>query len=140
EDRYIDSDLKYFDQVSSNEGFLFLLFYFCLFVSNLTPKFFAIDNIDASLNPKLCSELVKRLAVLAEKYDKQAIFTTHNPAVLDGLNLDDEEQKLFIVYRNSLGHTKVRPFSKPKPLEGNEPVRLSEAFLRGYIGGLPKNF
>jgi len=28
---------------------------------------------------------------LAKKYDKQVILTTHNPAILDGLNLDDEE-------------------------------------------------
>lgn len=53
-DRYLDTDLSYFDQRSSNEGFLFLLFYFTLFISELTPKFFAIDNIDASLNPRLC--------------------------------------------------------------------------------------
>lgn len=140
QDRYIDSKLKYFDQVSTNEGFLFLLFYFCLFVSKETPKFFAIDNIDASLNPKLCSELVKNLVQLAKKYEKQSIFTTHNPAVLDGLNLDDEEQRLFVIYRNKLGHTKATRIFKPETSKGKEPVRLSEAFLRGYIGGLPKNF
>lgn len=140
QDRYIDSKLKHFDQVSTNEGFLFLLFYFCLFVSKETPKFFAIDNIDASLNPKLCSELVKNLVQLAKKYEKQSIFTTHNPAVLDGLNLDDEEQRLFVIYRNKLGHTKATRIFKPETTKGKEPVRLSEAFLRGYIGGLPKNF
>ena len=53
-DRYLAPDLSGFDQVSTNEGFLFLLFYFVLFSSNLTPKVFAVDNIDASLNPKLC--------------------------------------------------------------------------------------
>jgi len=139
-DRYLDTDLSYFDQRSSNEGFLFLLFYFTLFVSDLTPKFFAIDNIDASLNPRLCRRLMQELVELAKKHDKQVIFTTHNPAVLDGLDLDDEEQRLFVIYRNQLGHTKARRILKPEPLEGQEPVKLSEAFLRGYIGGLPKNF
>ena len=139
-DRYMDESLAYFDQKSSNEGFLFLLFYFSLFISDLTPGFFAVDNIDASLNPKLCSRLIKELADLSEKYDKQAIFTTHNPAVLDGLNLDDEEQRLFVVFRNQSGYTKARRILKPKTPEGQEPVRLSEAFLRGYIGGLPKGF
>ena len=118
---------------------------FCCFtlrflVSRETPKFFAIDNIDASLNPKLCSQLVTELAELAEQHDNQAILTTHNPAVLDGLNLDDDEQRLFVIYRNKLGHTKAKRIFKPKPPEGQEPVKLSEAFLRGYIGGLPKNF
>lgn len=139
-DRYLDPDLAYFDQRSSNEGFLFLLFYFALFISDITPKFFAIDNIDASLNPRLCRRLMQELVELAKKHDKQVIFTTHNPAVLDGLDLDDDEQRLFVIYRNQLGHTKARRILKPEPLEGQEPVKLSEAFLRGYIGGLPKNF
>jgi len=139
-DRYLDPDLAYFDQRSSNEGFLFLLFYFALFISDITPKFFAIDNIDASLNPRLCRRLMQELVELAKKHDKQVIFTTHNPAVLDGLDLGDEEQRLFVIYRSQLGHTKAIRILKPKPLEGQEPVKLSEAFLRGYIGGLPENF
>ncbi|MFS8118051.1 MAG: AAA family ATPase [Microcoleus sp.] len=139
-DRYLDTDLSYFDQRSSNEGFLFLLFYFTLFISDLTPKFFAIDNIDASLNPRLCRRLIQELVELAKKNDKQVIFTTHNPAVLDGLDLDDDEQRLFVIYRSQLGHTKAIRILKPEPLEGQEPVSLSEAFLRGYIGGLPENF
>ncbi|MEG4529058.1 AAA family ATPase [Microcoleus sp. D2_18a_D3] len=139
-DRYLDTDVSYFDQRSSNEGFLFLLFYFTLFVSELTPKFFAIDNIDASLNPRLCRRLMQELVELAKKHDKQVIFTTHNPAVLDGLDLDDDEQRLLVISRNQLGYTTAKRILKPKPLEGQEPVKLSEAFLRGYIGGLPKNF
>lgn len=128
------------DQRSANEGFLFLLFYFALFISPDTPAFFAIDNVDASLNPKLCSELLKEIAALAEKHKKQAILTTHNPAVLDGLDLNDDEQRLLVVHRNRQGHTRVRRVHPPKPLEGQAPMKLSEAFLRGYIGGLPKNF
>jgi AAA15 family ATPase/GTPase len=139
-DKYVDENLPCFDQKSSNEGFLFLLFYFALFISSDTPNFFAIDNIDASLNPKLCSQLTKELVDLSKKHDKQAIFTTHNPAILDGLNLDDDEQRLFVIYRNKFGHTKAKRILKPEPLEGQKPVKLSEAFMRGYIGGLPKGF
>lgn len=139
-DRFLDEGLKYFDQRSSNEGFLYLMFYFALFISKYTPKFFAIDNIDASLNPKLCSELIKILTKLAKKHDKQVIFTTHNPAILDGLNLNDDEQRLMVVYRNIHGHTKTKRITKKETPEGSEPVRLSEQFLRGYLGGLPKNF
>ncbi|WP_019499424.1 AAA family ATPase [Pseudanabaena sp. PCC 6802] len=139
-DRYLDANLPYFDQKSSNEGFLFLLFYFALFISSITPDFFAVDNIDASLNPKLCSQLTRELVELSKKHDKQAILTTHNPAILDGLNLDDDEQRLFVVYRNRFGHTKAKRILKPEPLEGQKPVKLSEAFMRGYIGGLPKGF
>jgi len=139
-DKYLDTKLEYFDQKSSNEGFLYLLFYLCLFVSNNTPKFFAIDNIDVSLNPKLCSQLMIELNSLAKRYKKQVIFTTHNPAILDGLNLDDKNQKLYVVYRNKLGQTKVNNIKKSQPVNGGEPIKLSESFLRGYLGGLPKNF
>jgi predicted ATPase len=139
EDRYLDKEIT-FDQRSTNEGFLFLLFYFCLFISEDTPKFFAIDNIDASLNPKLCRRLIKELVDLAKKYDKQVIFTTHNPAILDGLNLNDDDQRLFVVSRKKSGHTKAMRFFKPETPKGEEPITLSEAFLRGYLGGLPKSF
>jgi energy-coupling factor transporter ATP-binding protein EcfA2 len=138
-DRYLDEGLL-FDQRSANEGFLFLLFYFTLFISPDTPAFFAIDNVDASLNPRLCSALVLELCDLAKTHDKQTILTTHNPAVLDGLDLHDDEQRLFVVQRNTSGHTKLRRIGPPTPLEGDAPIRLSEAFLRGYLGGLPNNF
>lgn len=139
-DRFLAENIHFFDERNVNEGFLFLLFYFTLFVSEYTPKFFAIDNIDSSLNPKLCSKLIEILSQLAEKYEKQVILTTHNPAILDGLNLDDDMQRLFVVYRNGDGHTKTRRIMKPETPIGVEPIRLSEAFLRGAIGGLPKTF
>jgi len=139
-DKYLEEGLQYFDQRSANEGFLYLLFYLTLFVSDLTPHFFAIDNIDNSLNPKLGSELIKVLAQLAKKHNKQALLTTHNPVILDGLNLEDDDQRLFVVYRNADGHTKVRRVPPLKQVNGVAQVRLSEAFIRGYIGGLPDNF
>ena len=139
-DRYLDPDLEYFDQKSANEGFLFLLFYFCLFIGEETQKFFAIDNIDSSLNPLLCRRLIEEIVELAKKHDKQVILTTHNPAALDGLDLHDEEQKLYVISRKLSGHTRADQVFPPKAPEGKKPVRLSEAFLRGYIGGLPENF
>lgn len=139
-DGLLPPDKSLFDQRSANEGFLLLLFYFVLFLSWRTPKFFAIDNIDTALNPKLCATLMCQLAKLAAKYDKQVIFTTHNPAVLDGLDLNDDEQRLFTVSRNDDGATQVRRVSAPQPQPGERPIKLSEAFLRGLIGGLPKNF
>lgn len=129
-----------FDQRSANEGFLFLLFYFTLLISPDTPRFFSIDNIDASLNPKLCSALVEQLTALAKQHDRQVIFTTHNPAVLDGLDLHDDEQRLVVVERSKAGQTRARRVEPPQQRGGGPPVALSEAFLRGYIGGLPKNF
>jgi energy-coupling factor transporter ATP-binding protein EcfA2 len=138
-DKYLQ-ELDYFDQRSANEGFLYLLFYFTLFISPHTPNFFAIDNIDNSLNPKLGAELIRQLAVLTKEHKKQVILTTHNPAILDGLDLKDDAQRLFTIYRNADGHTAAKRITEPKAVPGVEPVRLSEAFIRGYLGGLPKNF
>lgn len=139
-DKYLDEGIKYFDIRNSNEGFLFLLFYLTLFISDYTPKFFAIDNIDTALNPKLCSKLITLLSALAVKYDKQVIFTTHNPSILDGLNLNNDDERLFVISRNAMGKTNATRINKKPPITDNASVKLSEQFLRGYIGGLPKNF
>ncbi len=96
--------------------------------------------MDASLNPKLVTTLVEQLVELAKKHDKQVIFTTHNPAVLDGIDLGDDEQRLFVTERGKDGATRARRVEAPTPLDGDPPVPLSEAFVRGYLGGLPKNF
>lgn len=130
-DRYIpDTALN---QTNVNEGFLFLLFYVSLIISKETPAFFAIDNIEASFHPRLCEELTRRLVELCKKHNKQVIITTHNPAVLDGLNLNDADQALFVIRRNADGETIADKIDQqPKN------VKLSEAWERGYIGGQPE--
>jgi AAA15 family ATPase/GTPase len=135
-DQFLEDGVQYIDQRSANEGFLYLLFYLTLFISDETPKFFAIDNIDNAMNPKLGRELIKLLAKLAEEHDKQVILTTHNPAILDGLNLNDDMQRLFVISRNAEGHTKALRIQKDPVEKDKIPVKLSEQFLRGYIGGL----
>ena len=137
-DQYLDPLIKGFDHRSANEGFLFVTFYLALFASQLTPKFFAVDNVDASLNPKLCERMIKTLNKLAIESGKQAILTTHNPAALDGIDLTDDEQRLFIVSRSRDGETRARRFNK-KPVSA-KPARLSEMFMSGALGGLPKSF
>jgi len=135
-DKYLYESLQYFDQRSTNEGFLYLLFYTTLFVTKTTPAFFAIDNIDASFNPKLCMQLTKNLAELSKKHFKQIIVTTHNPAILDGLNLKDDSQRLFVISRNSEGHTRAERINYNE----KRTMKLSEVWTKGFIGGLPENF
>lgn len=138
-DRFLASSHAFLDYSSANEGFLFLLFYFLLLSSDLTPPFFAIDNIDASLNPKLCERLIIELVHLSKLNGKQLILTTHNPAVLDGLDLNDDDQRLFIISRSGKGETRIKRFKKAVGAGSAQP-RMSELFLRGMIGGLPKSF
>jgi len=73
---------------------------------------------------------------LTKKQKEQVIVTTQNPAILDGLNLKDESQRLFVVSRNEMGHTRV------ERIHYNEKrsMRLSEIWTKGFIGGLPENF
>ena len=139
-DQHLGEGLRDFDQRSANEGFLFVLLYACLLISKDTPRFFAVDNVDTALNPKLCAGVVRMFAELTRSQDRQVILTAHNPGALDGLDLRDDEQRLFVVYRNLEGRTRVRRIDA-SILEGQErPLRLSEAFLRGYLGGLPEHF
>ena len=112
------------------------MFYFTLFISKDTPAFFAIDNIESSFNPKLCTKIIEVLQKLAVKHNKQVILTTHNPFILDGLDLSDEDQRLLVVRRNDEGHTKIRHIEyKPERKK-----KLSELWMSGAIGGLPDNF
>ncbi len=159
----------YLDQSQLPESVLRVIFYYLVMHLKSMPKMFAFDNIDIGLNPKLCRHLIKDLCDFSKTQDKQIFITISNPGILDGINLGDDEQRIFIVSReDDIGYTQVRQLSaKNKPcssiigtlnrilLDGkmyskqdvlnnfeqsDEPLKLSEAFLRGYIGGLPKTF
>lgn len=134
-DKYLKDTLHYFDQRSTNEGFLYLLFYLTLFNSSDTPSFFAIDNIETSFNPKLSTYLLRKLIDLAKANDKQVIITTHSPFIIDALDLVDDDQRLFVARRNRYGHTVL---DRIKP--GSSGQKLSDLWMKGIIGGLPDNF
>lgn len=136
-DQYLGEGITKFDQRSANEGFLFLLLCAALLVSSHTPKFFAVDNVDTALNPKLSAGVIRMFVEAAKKHDRQVLLTTHNPGALDGLDLQDPEQRLFVVYRNIEGRTRVRRILREA---GENLPRLSEAFLQGNLGGLPNHF
>src|SRR5207237_6092675 len=106
-DRFIDSALEAFDQRSANEGFLLLLFYYIILSSRHTPHFFAIENVDVALNPKLCEQFIVHMNELTIEYEKQVIVTSHNSAILDGLDLEDDQQRLFVVSRSKSGESRV---------------------------------
>ena len=135
-DRYINDSLRYFDQRSVNEGFLYLLFFLTIFNSPDTSNFFAIDNLETSFNPKLCRKLTKDLVNISMENNKQVIVTTHNPYVLDGLDLKNDEIRLFVARRNIDGHTCLERIN----YSPNRTIPLSELWMSGIIGGLPDNF
>jgi predicted ATPase len=138
-DKYMRKDNNVFAAENSNEGVLHILFYLALFISHKTPLFFAIDNIESSLNPQLCRILMRALSAIAVEQQKQVLITTHNPAILDGLNLFDPHQRLYVVKRTDKGDTKTEQIVF-KPTAQNKDFKLSELWMRGYLGGLPNHF
>lgn len=139
-DKFMQKKNNVFSAENANEGILHILFYIALFISKKTPKLFAIDNIETALNPGLCRNLIEILVKLAKKHDKQVLITTHNPAILDGINLHDEEQRIFTVARNFKGHTKVKRLQiKPDKEVGGHKLKLSELWMRNYLGAIPQH-
>jgi predicted ATPase len=127
---------------NSNEGVLHLLFYIALLTSKRTPAFFAVDNIETSLNPHLCTYLMATICkIVTEQQNKQILISTHNPAILDGLNLNDDNIRLFEVKRNDKGHTiaeRIRYKNEiPRPTNSN--FKLSELWTRGLFA-IDNNF
>ena len=76
---------------------------------------------------------------LGDLFKRKVIFTTHNPAILDGLDLKNDQQRLFVARRNKLGHTKINRV-QPKAVLNGHAMKLSEAFMEGHLGGIPTHF
>lgn len=134
-DKYMKKNAL-FNLENANEGVLHILFYLTLFIHKDTSKFFAIDNIETALNPHLCRELMKVICDLNK--EKQVLITTHNPAILDGLDLTNDDIRLFAVRRNRKGHTDARRIQFKEGTEKNH--KLSEMWMRGMLGAIPTNF
>lgn len=126
-----------FNIANANEGILHILFYLALFISKKTPEFFAIDNIETALNPSLCRHLTEILSTM--NTSKQALITTHNPAILDGLDLTNDGIRLFEVKRNDSGYTTCRRIQFKKGVDVKK-YKLSEMWMKGLLGATPKNF
>jgi predicted ATPase len=139
-DRFMSSARNQLSGYDASEGALYLLYMLVLAAHSQSPRVFAVDNFDQALNPRTARELTRVFVrhVLAE--GRQVLLTTHNPLVLDGLDLGDERVRLFTVARDSSGHTKVRrvpvkDFAALKNEHGEYAV--SRLWIEGRIGGMP---
>jgi hypothetical protein len=71
---------------------------------------------------------------------QQVIFTAHNPAVIDGLDLEDERIRLFAIDRDNTGHSRASQVSlTPRLAEmaREKDWPLSRLWMTGHIGGVP---
>ncbi len=84
-----------------------------------------------------CSSLRSRnpppLSIYAQAVG--AFKTTHNPLVLDGLDLTDDRIRLFATERDDLGHVTVNRILVSEDLiKTGQP--LSRLWINGYLGGV----
>ena len=133
----------------SSEGTLFLLFVAILLAHDASPKIFALDNVDNSLNPRMTRVLLKTIIDLTKESSekemscgpRQVLLTSHNPTSLDAFDLFDDDQRVFVVARNRSGHTTVTRL-RPRPEMTREEWQqakngrnLSQLWLDGEIRG-----
>ncbi|MDP2432233.1 MAG: AAA family ATPase [Pseudomonadota bacterium] len=139
-DRYMVKSRNELTAYDASEGALYVIFAALLCLLPQAPRLFAIDNLDQALNPRLLTRLTANLSgwLRHNGEDRQLLFTAHNPAVLDGLDLSDPEVRLFAVERNSNGLTCVRRLSLTPELTAlNQQYPLSRLWLMGHLGAVP---
>ncbi|NES19116.1 MAG: AAA family ATPase [Symploca sp. SIO3E6] len=139
-DRFMRKSRNELTAYDASEGALYILFTALLCLLPKAPQMLAIDNLDQALNPGLLKVLISRLAdwLYYNDPDRQLLFTVHNPAALDGLNLSDPEVYLFAVERNSNGQTVMRRLTlTPELIKLNEQYPLSRLWLMGHLGAVP---
>ncbi|MGO8675571.1 MAG: AAA family ATPase [Limisphaerales bacterium] len=120
---------------------LYILFVAVLCLHPDAPQLLAVDNADHGLNPLLAKRLVQAMCVWLIERDppRQVLMTTHNPLVLDGLALEDDRIRLFIVDRDNRGTTQVRRFvvtNQHRDMAAKG-WTLSRMWINGLIGGVP---
>ena len=135
-DRYM-RQTKRFTAYDASEGALYVLFLICLALHPEAPDVFAIDNFDQAMNPRLAKEITRRFCDEIIKRDKTVFLTTHNPLVLDGLNLSDSHIRLFTVERSrKTGEAQLNRVQVTDELI-KQKMSLSRLWINGYIGGMP---
>jgi predicted ATPase len=142
-DRHMAQGRDLLSSYDASEGALYVAFATVLAAYPATPLVFSVDNFDHSLNPRLARELVRCFCGWVIDYpglgQRQAIITTHNPLILDGLDLTDDRIRLFAVERTSKGRTWAERVEVDEVLlrYAEEGWPLSRLWVMGEIGGVP---
>lgn len=136
QDKYLKSSTR-FTAYDASEGALYVLFMFCLALHPKSPSVFSIDNFDQAMHPQLARAVMRRISEIILKQSKTVFLTTHNPLVLDGLDLRNDDIRLFTVNRSSKnGNVFIDRICVSDELV-NEKLSLSQLWTSGRIGGVP---
>lgn len=140
-DRFMAKGRNVLSGYDASEGALYILFAAVCLLHPKSCRFFALDNVDQALNPLLAKKLASAICKWMIEADstKQLLLTSHNPAVLDGLPLQDDRVRLFVVDRDSRGHTRILRVKTTDEMlaKKNEGWTLSRMWMNGLIGGVP---
>jgi energy-coupling factor transporter ATP-binding protein EcfA2 len=140
-DRYMRDSRNGLTGYDASEGALYLLFVAVLMALPSSPKLLSIDNFDTALNPRLARALMSHVCnwALEEYSQKQLLLTTHNPLVLDGLDLEDDRVRLFAVGRSRKGLTTISRIrlSQAELVRDGELWTVSRLWVMGHLGGVP---
>lgn len=141
-DRWMHQKNNQISAYDASEGALYVLFALVLATHPQSPRFFAIDNFDQAMHPRLARATMRVFSQQMLKTERQALITTHNPLVLDGLDLRDNRIRLFSVERNTFGATKVhRVQVSEEVVEATQAgLSLSNLWVMGRLGGVPDIF
>jgi predicted ATPase len=125
----------------ASEGALYVLYCAVLALHPKAPKCLAVDNIDQALNPRLAQRLMTAVCSWTKRINggRQWLLTAHNPAILDGIPLDQPEVRLFTVDRNNAGHTVLKRIDIETALakRPSDEWTLSRMWMNGLLGGVP---
>lgn len=140
-DRFMRENRNTLSAYDASEGSLYLLFVAALALSPAAPAFFSIDNVDQALNPRLVKKMTTLLCEwIIQNNRQQIVCTAHNPAAIDGLNLEDDRIRLFTVNRNNKGHSQIQRVLISPELAKTAKARdwpLSRLWMMGHLGGVP---
>lgn len=126
-----------FTGYDASEGALYVLFMLTLAMHPSAPEMFAIDSFDHALNPRLAKRVTEIFSQLIVNAGKTVFMTTHNPLVLDGLNLADDRIRLFAVNRSRSGYVQLKRIRiSDELLQTGQ--SLSRLWINGMLGGVPE--
>jgi len=138
-DRFMRGDHGRLSAYDASEGALYVLFMLTLIGHPKSPRFVGIDNFDQALHPRLACALTRLISdQILEDGSRQMLATTHNPLVLDGLDLLDDRVRLFTVDRDENGASRVERVLVTEELI-DQGFSLSRLWTSGRLGGVPRN-
>jgi len=135
-DRFMKNTVK-FTGYDASEGALYVLFMLCLAMHPQAPSIFAVDSFDHALNPRLAKKITQVFSEQIIEHKKHVFLTTHNPLVLDGLDLGNDDIRLFAVDRDKNGYAQMKRIQVSEELI-REGQPLSRLWINGRLGGVPE--